>query len=235
MKYTPLVLPLLASLATAQEDIWKQLSKGDRVQITFRSGNTIAGLLTNKPADPRVVQDKLDISSVNEITLDVSLEYPGLNGTLSIPKMEIKEIRKLQNIDPETEKRIRAEIQRIQSQAAEDNKVRKQMEDERDAKAKKDREAAEKIDKAALEAKNKGAATVKEMEDIEKGLQLLKRFPPDKFGPQTAKDVADKSLLKIPVTPDEREFVDPKNYELWQKALQYQKDQDKDSKKPDQK
>ena len=231
MKYSLLILPLLASLASAQEDVWKQLSKGDRVQVTFRSGNTIAGQLTNKPADPRLVQDKLDLSTVTEITLDVSLEYPGLNGTLSIPKMEIKEIRKLQNIDPETEKRIRAEIARIQQQSSEDDKIRKQLEDERDAKAKKDRETADKLDKAASEAKNKGATTVKEMEDIEKGLQLLKRFPPDKFGPQTAKEVADKSLLKIPVTPDEREFLDPETQRLWNKALAYQKEQDRDKEK----
>lgn len=234
MKYALLILPLLATLADAQDDIWKQLAKGDRIQVTFRSGNTISGQLTNKPADPRVTQEKLDLSAVSEITLDVSLEYPGLNGTLSIPKQEIKEIRKLQNIDPETEKRIRAEIQRIQEQSAADDKVRRDLEEQRDAKARKEREAAEKLEKVAADAKNKNAAMVKDMEDIEKGLQLLKRFPPDKFGPQTAKEVADKSLLKIPVTPEEREFVDPKNYDLWQKALQYQKDLEKE-KKGDQK
>lgn len=231
MKYALLILPLLASVATAQDDVWKQLSKGDRVQITFRSGNAISGSLTNKPADPRVQQGALDLSTLSEITLDVSLEYPGLNGTLSIPKQEIKEIRKLQNIDPETEKRIRAEIARIQAQSAEDDKARRALEDERDAKAKKDREDAAKLDKAAADAKNKGAGMVKEMEEIEKGLQLLKRFPPDKFGPQTAKEVADKSLLKIPVTPDEREFLDPETQRLWNKALQYQKEQDSNKEK----
>jgi hypothetical protein len=235
MKYSLLVLPFLASLAAAQDDIWKQLSKGDRVQVTFRSGNTISGQLTNKPADPRIVQEKLDMSALAEITLDVSLEYPGLNGTLSILKSEIKEIRKIRNIDPETEKRIRAEIQRIQQQSAADDQTRRQQEGERDAKAKKDREAAAKLDKAAAEAKNKGATVVKDMEELEKGLQLLKKFPPDKFGPQTAKEVADKSLLKIPVTQDEREFLDAENYRLWSKALDYQKSQDKETKKPDEK
>jgi hypothetical protein len=230
MKYSLLLLPFLASVASAQDDVWKQLSKGDRVQVTFRSGNTISGQLTHKPADPRLVQEKLDLGTGNEITLDVSLEYPGLNGTLSILKAEIKEIRKLQNIDPETEKRIRAEIQRIQAQSAEDEKTRRVLEDEREAKTKKDREAAEKLDKAAADAKNKGATAVKEMEEVEAGLKLLKRFPPDKFGPQTAKEVADKSLLKIPVTPDEREFLDENNYKLWTKALEYQKSQEKDQK-----
>jgi hypothetical protein len=230
MKYSLLLLPFLASVASAQDDVWKQLSKGDRVQVTFRSGNTISGQLTHKPADPRLVQEKLDLGTGNEITLDVSLEYPGLNGTLSILKAEIKEIRKLQNIDPETEKRIRAEIQRIQAQSAEDEKSRRVLEDEREAKAKKDREAAVKIEKSLEESKNKGAKAVKEMEEIEAGLKLLKRFPPDKFGPQTAKEVADKSLLKIPVTPDEREFLDENNYKLWTKALEYQKSQEKDQK-----
>ena len=75
------------------------------------------------------------------------------------------------------------------------------------------------------------AAALKDLEDIQKGLELLKRFPPDQYGPQTAGIVADKSLNKLPVTPMEREFLDQKNYELWTKALQYQKEQD--TKKPD--
>ena len=72
MKYTLLVLSLLASVASAQDDVWKSLSKGDRVQITFRSGNMIMGTLDHKPADPRLKQGTIDYSSVTELTLDVA-------------------------------------------------------------------------------------------------------------------------------------------------------------------
>ena len=79
MKYSLMLLPFLATAASAQEDVWKQLAKGDRVQITFRSGNMIMGTLDNKPMDPRLKPGAVDYSAVNEVTLDVSLEYPGLN------------------------------------------------------------------------------------------------------------------------------------------------------------
>jgi len=230
MKYALVILPFLASAAGAQDDLWKQLAKGDRVSVTFRSGNTISGHLATRPADPRTTPSAEDYAQATEITLDVSLEYPGLNGTLTIPKKEIKEIRKLQNLDPATEKRIKEEISRIQKQSAADEAARQASEADREKNSKKAREDAEKIDKTSADAKNKGQAAVKDLEELQKGLDLLKRFPPDKFGPQTAKDVADKAFLKIPVTPDEREFLDPEVQRLWNKALDYQKSQDKDKK-----
>jgi len=230
MKYALMILPFLASAAGAQDDLWKQLQKGDRVSITFRSGNAISGQLASKPADPRTPPGPEDYSTATQITLDVSLEYPGLNGTLTIPKKEIKDIRKLQNMDAATEKRIREEIARIQKQTAADEAARQSSEADRQKAAMKAKADREKIDEASADAKNKGQAAVKDLEDIQKGMELLKRFPPDKFGPQTAKEVADKSLLKIPVTPDEREFLDPDVQRLWNKALEYQKSQEKEKK-----
>lgn len=226
MNYALLLLALLASPASAQDDVWKTLAKGDRVSITFRSGNQISGQLTAKPADPRLPQESLDFSQASEITIDVSLEYPGLNGTLSIPRKEIKEIRKLANLDSATMKRIQDEIARIKQQAAADDAARRASEADKDRAAKKAREDAEKIDKDVDAAKNKGQAAVKDLEDIQKGLELLKRFPPGQYGPETAKAVADKALRKQPVTPAETEFLDTEVQRLWNKALQYQKEQD---------
>ncbi|HZE97650.1 MAG TPA: hypothetical protein VE981_11535 [Planctomycetota bacterium] len=231
MKYSLLILPFLASTLAAQDDIWKNLAKGDRVQLTFRSGNMITGQIANRPADPRLPQDKLDLSQASEVTLDVSLEYPGLNGTLTILRKEVKEIRKLQNLDAATEKRIREEIQRIQQQSSLDEALRRQQEADRDMDARKAREAATKIDKSSLDAKAKGEAAVKDFDDIQKGLDLLKRFPPDKWGPQVFSQVADKATLKIPVTPDERDFMNETTYKLWQKGLEYQKSLDAEKNK----
>jgi hypothetical protein len=218
MKYSLLLLPFLASAASAQEDLWKTLAKGDRVQITFRSGNNILGRLTAKPADPRRPAGDIDFAAVTEITLDVSLEYPGLNGTMTIPKKEIKEIRKIGNMDAATMKRIQEEMQRIQKQAAEDEKSRKAAEGDRDKTAKAAREAA---DKAAAEAagdKDKGAQLVKDFQDLQKGKELLLRFPPEKYGPQTLKDMADMAVRKQPIPLEMQAFADPEVQRLWTMA-----------------
>ncbi|HEV3029748.1 MAG TPA: hypothetical protein VG457_19370 [Planctomycetota bacterium] len=228
MKYSLLLLPFLVSTAVAQDDIWKSLSKGDRVSITFRSGNAIQGQLTAKPADPRIPEGPLDFSQMSEITIDVSLEYPGLNGTLSIPRKEIKEIRKLQNLDKATMDRINAEILRIRQQAAADEAARRAIENEKDVAVKKARADADKLDKSSADLKSKGAAAVKDLEDLQKGLDLLKKFPPGQYGPDTAKTVADKALRKQPVTALESEFLDPETQRLWNKALDYQKAQEKE-------
>jgi hypothetical protein len=230
MKYSLLLLPFLASTLAAQDDIWKSLVKGDRVSITFRSGNNIQGQLTAKPADPRIPEGALDFSQLSEITLDVSLEYPGLNGTLSVPRKEIKEIRKLQNMDKATLERINAEIGRIRQQAAADEAARRASEIDKEAAVKKARADLEKLDKNSADLKTKGAAALKDLEDIQKGLELLKKFPPGQFGPDTAKAVADKALRKQPITPAESEFLDPETQRLWNKALDYQKSQDSQSK-----
>lgn len=231
MNYSLLLLPFLASLATAQDDPWKSLTKGDRVQVMFRSGNTILGSLTGKPADPRVAPGPIDYSGVSEITIDVSLEYPGLNGTMTIPKKEIKEIRKLGNLDAAAMKKIQEEMQRIQRQAAADEAARKASESSRDKASKEAREAAEKADKEAAGDKDKGAQLIKEHQELQKGKELLARFPPDKYGPQTLKDMADMAVRKQPVPLDMREFAEPEVQRLWTLALNAQKEAQKEEQK----
>ena len=231
MKYSLLILPLLASVASAQDDVWKSLNKGDRVQITFRSGNMLLGSLAHKPADPRVAPVPIDYSTATEITLDLSLEYPGLNGTMSIPRKEIKEIRKLANLDAATMKRIQEEMKRIQAQAAADDADRKAREAERDKAKEKEREKALAIEKEKDKDKEKGAALLKEFEELQKGKELLKRFPPEKYGPQTLKDIVDMGIRRQPVPPDVREFADPETQRLWNMALKAQQDEKKEKEK----
>src|SRR5262245_46708538 len=227
MKYSLLILPLLASLATAQDDPWKSLKKGDRVAITFRSGNSIMGRLANKPADPRVPAGDIDFAAVTEVTIDVSLEYPGLNGTMSIAKKEIKEIRKLGNLDSAAMKKIQEEMERITKQAAEDEKARKAAEGERDKAAKTARDAADKEDKESAKDKEKGGELLKDFNDLQEGKKLLQRFPPDKYGPQTLKEMADMAVRKQPVPIDMREFAEPEVQRLWNLALTAQKEEKK--------
>ena len=62
MKYAIALLPFLSSAAAAQEDVYRTLAVGNRVQITFPSGNTLIGKLIVKPkldeAVPEVKKEK---------------------------------------------------------------------------------------------------------------------------------------------------------------------------------
>jgi hypothetical protein len=243
MKYALMLLPLLATTASAQDDVWKLLAKGDRVQITFRSGNMILGVLDSKPADPRLKPEAIDYSTVSEITLDVSLEYPGLNGTMTVAKKEIKDIRKIQNMDAATMKRIREEMQRIQAQAASDEASRQASERERDKSASAARAAAIKAESEGKVDKDKAAQLLKEFQDLQKGKELLQRFPPDKWGPKTIQEIAEKNLRKQPITLEEREFLSEDVQRLWNLALKAQneakateaKDKEKEKEKEEKK
>lgn len=67
---------IVLTLAAAQDP-----APGDRVEITFRSDGTIVGTVVKSPADV--------------LTIDLSPEYPGLSGTLTVPKRDIKSVRKV--------------------------------------------------------------------------------------------------------------------------------------------
>src|SRR5262245_15568990 len=224
MKYTLLVLPLLASVASAQEDVWKLLADGDRVQITFRSGNMVMGTLARRPVDPRVKPPATDYSTVTELTIDVSLEYPGLNGTMTVPKKEIKEVRKIQSMDPTTMKRVREELQRIQQQSAADEAARKSSEAEREKVASAARDKFIKAEESNKADKDKESKILKDCDDLKKGKELLSRFPPYKFCPQTLKEMADMAVRKQPVPLEYREFADPEVQRLWNMALSASKE-----------
>jgi hypothetical protein len=238
MKYSLVLLPFLASVATAQDDIWKTLQKGDRVQITFRSGNMLLGNLAPKPGDPRLIPAPVDYSTATEITLDLSLEYPGLNGTMTVYKREIKEIRKLQNLDAATMKRIQDEMARIKAQSAADDAERRAREAERDKAKEKLRDKARKDELEAEKDKDQGAKILKDFEDLQKGKKLLERFPPDKYGPQTLKEAVEMGIRRQPVPQDVREFADPETQRLWNLALKAQQEQagaDKNQEKKEEK
>ena len=222
MKYSLILLPFLASVASSQDDLWKTLKKGDRIQVTFRSGNMITGQLEAKPGDPRIKGPEVDYGQATELTLDVSLEYPGLNGTMTIPKKEIKEIRLLQNLDPVTRKRLEDEVKKIQQQIAADESARKSSDEERSKAAAAAVAAAAKGDNAKKTAAQKGEDLVKEAEELKKAMEIFSRFPPDKWGAQTMKEIADKTIRKQAITQEEREFLDPEVQRLWQKAIQFQ-------------
>jgi hypothetical protein len=161
------------------------------------------GRLRSKVADAKV-----DYSKEAFLTLDVSLEYPGLNGTMSLARKDIRDVRKLQKLDEATRRRLEEEQKKIREGQAADETARREFEARRTADGKKELENAE---KAAAEADAK-ADEAKALEDkaakIKSGDDLLKQFPPDQWNDERKQVILNKSQAKLPISPEERAFLD---------------------------
>jgi len=79
------LLSVLVGSAAAQDAPPGDPAPGDRIEITFASGGTVIGILVApaRHAPPA------------SWTLDLASEFPGLVGTLTVPKHDIQKIRKL--------------------------------------------------------------------------------------------------------------------------------------------
>jgi DNA-directed RNA polymerase subunit F len=215
----------------AQDDVWKDLKLGDRVQVSFRSGSRITGVLVAKPGDPKVKVADIDYSKASELTLDVTLEFPGLNGSLSVSKKEIKEVRKLEKLDPATLQRLQDELRKVQQAAAADEVARKAAEQRRDQEAQAALESRKDPNTAADPGRAAAAGDL-DPDRLKKGLELLARFPPPEWGPERVQDITAKAIRKQPITLHEKEFAD--NIGLWTEALNHRKSQEKkDGKTPE--
>lgn len=230
MKYTLLIAPLLAATALGQADeVYKTLGLGDRVQITFRSGGTITGQLVRNPVgQPQKPAPKagetaapeagIDYAKQPSLTVDMSWEYPGLEGSMTVNKKEIKDIRKLQSLDKETMDRLmkqRAEIRKALERQNDDNKA-KSAKTAKEGEEERLRLEAEK--KKELELKGTADSDLERLKRAGEGLKLLKKFPPEAgWGPDKLKEITQKTQRKnAVVTPEESEFV--LNYQLWSEA-----------------
>jgi hypothetical protein len=156
----------------------------------------------------RLEEEKVDFTKEAFLTLDVRLEYPGLNGTMSISKKDIREVRKLQKLDEATRKRLEEEHRKIKEIQDAEEAAR------RDAEAKKSEEAkadVEKADKEAAEAAAKadeGKALLDKAEKIKAQEELLKSFPPDVWTEEKKQGILNKSQAKLPISTEERTFLE---------------------------
>ncbi len=230
MKHSLWILALLASPAMGrQDDVWKALALGDRVQVTFRSGNAITGTLAVLSRDPKVKVTSVDYVKEGALTLDVSWEYPGLNGTLTISKKDIREVRKLQNLDPKTIEDLRKQRERVQIELQEANKRNQE------AKEKSDREtlaAAAQAEKERIQKTLTGDDIKRleaEAEGLKKGYEVLQKFPPSEWGPKRLEEISLKAQRRQPLSDQEREFM--ANVEHWVKAFEHKTKQEKEKKK----
>lgn len=211
-----LFLPILVAMVVPQaQDPWSGMHLGDRVDVTLQDGSHLEGTLSSLPRDPRTLPSSIDFSTAREITLDVSLATPGLHGSLTLPKTEIRDVRLLAPLDSAQLKRAREAQEKQDSQSARDEADRKARERSRTEAARREREDLLRQEVLALVV----ARLAKEQEDLEKGMELLKRFPPRDWGPERLQQIARRGMAFLPVTPDEVAFADPEVQRLWHLAL----------------
>ncbi len=186
-----------------------------------------AGLLRLRT---KVEEAKVDYTKEAFLTLDVSLEYPGLNGTLSLARKDIKELRKLQKLDEATRRRLEEERRKISESQAADENARREAELKRTENARLEAErAAKEAEEAALKGEEIKALEAKAAK-LKAGAELLKQFPPEKWGDEKIKEIGQKSLNRLPVTPEERQFLE--KHKEWLEAVKA-KESEKKEKPPE--
>lgn len=161
----------------------------------------------------------VDYTKESALTLDLSWEYPGLSGYITIPKDQIKSVRKLQKLDKETRDKLDELRKQIKIELEEANRARKAENEAREKAAAEAAARAEKEAQAAAGATNEGEKLVKEAEELKKALAIYAKFPPPEWGEERLKQIAAKSVARIQPTAEEKEFQE--NIGLWLKAKQY--------------
>lgn len=163
------------------------------------------------------VETAVDYAREKSLTIDLSWEYPGLNGTLSVPKDQIKAVRKLRALDPKTIKQLEEEKKKIAEQLRRENEERLAQEEERDRQA---LEAARKREEENRAAGGDDAdKMIREGEKLKRALEAYQKFPPPEWGPEKLEEISSKALRKMPISLNEREFM--QSYALWLVAKEY--------------
>jgi hypothetical protein len=182
-------LALLAQAEEPKEEVYRRIGLGDRVEVTFNSGRTVIGTLVTPPQGQKA--ESIDYAKEKSLTLDLGLEYPGLSGTLTVRKDEIRTIRTLRQLS-EKDRKAAEEARRILEEARKAAEAEKPKEKDKDAEAERKRKA---------------------QEDSKKGEALYRKFPPPDWGPDRAAAIRLKQLTGGALLPAEKEFLN--GFELW--------------------
>lgn len=200
------VIPLLS------QETKVNLGDGDRVEIILTNENSFRGSVTELTSD--------------YITIDISLEYKALNGTITIEFTSIKTVTKLLPLSAEYIKKL------LEEKGEAKKSIEKQNEELKHA-----REAVEKgeLDTATAEEKAKKKEkkkksleeAIKGSEEMQKSLNLLSEFPPgEEWNEEKYKQLKNKFVVTgMTPTETEQKFLD--NYELWKKGAQYMEESEK--------
>lgn len=191
-----------------------------QTQVGLQSAERLTAAVARFRA--KLDEAKVDYVTEQFLTLDVRLEYPGLNGTMSLSKKDIREVRKLQKLDEATRKRLEEEHRKIKETQDAEEAAR------RDFESKKSAESVAEIDKADKEAQenalkaDEGKALLEKAEKLKAQEELLKQFPTDKWNEDRRKEIINKSASKLPVSAEERAFLEKSNE--WAEAVKAEKE-----------
>jgi len=208
MMMTLAFAPLLALAAAAQDVPWSDLAVGDRIEVTFQSGNTISGTLVG--ATPKTTS--IDYSKEASLVLDVTWEYPGLNGTMSVLKKEVKGLRKLRVMDEKTRQNL---IEMKRKLAADNAKGAEPKVDPAPADPKLEpKPEAPKTDEEKLNAELQAK---KDAEERKKAADFYAKFPSPYWGPERHIVDVQKKARGQALSAAETEFENG-YLELWEKG-----------------
>jgi hypothetical protein len=217
---TALLVLALSGAAAAQEparDPLKDFKLGDRVELNLKNGFSVQGEIIT--LDPKVTE----VSKMQVITLDIRYEYPEMTGHVGVERIHVKTARKLALLtDKDIQERDKARKDALKRMETEDNARRariaaREIEIEKERKAADDKEKAEKL-------KGLGADLEAKAEMLKKGAELHARFPESAgWGQEKMKAIGLKPITHVPLSADEREFLD--NYDTWTKYKAYLEEQ----------
>jgi hypothetical protein len=206
MMLTLSLAPFLALNVAARDTRWEDLALGDRIEITFHSGGTIMGtLVAPVPAGKEAAATTMNYARESALVLDVTWEYPGLNGTLSVLKKEIRSVRKLRVLDAETirklgelKKQLTAENEKAVVPKSPELSVPKNL-------------APEPKPEAPTDDAAKKAA-----EELQKAREFYAKYPAPDWNPERRNAIRLKMYRGQTPTPAEREFE--AGFTLWEKG-----------------
>lgn len=215
------LLGLVAQGDDPKEDVYKRLALGDRVEISFRSGRTLIGKVV-APGQTREKVESVDFTKEKSLTIDVSVEYPGLNGTMTVRKDEIRALRILGELSERDRKNLEEQKRLLEEE-------RKRAEEKP---APKPPPPAEKpaTGEKPKEKDPAAEAEKKRQEDLRKGEALYLKFPPPAWGPDRNTAIRIRKMSGIVIPPIELEFHE--GFDLWNLwRLKLEEDQKKSEKK----
>lgn len=209
-----------AGVAAAQEsarDALKDLKLGDRVELFLKNGFSVQGEIIS--VDPKITE----VEKMKVIMLDIGWEYPELKGHVGVERIHVKGSRKLDRLSQkELEARDKARQEALRRMESEDMARRARIA-ARDQELEVERMAAEKKEKAE-KMKGLGKELEAKAEMLKKGAEVHGKFPESAgWGPDRMKQIAQKTITRVPATMEEREFAE--NIDLWIQYRNYLEEQ----------
>jgi hypothetical protein len=205
-----------APSAPAQEVDTQVDVRGSRFEVKLVHGSRIQGVLPQGKRWERLDADgEYEECAETDKGSGIRLYYVlGLEGDIFIRRQDITELRDLGALTEEQVRAIRDQVIAQRKKVIEEREKALREELRRMAEEKKAQEARSAEETGRKKAEEKAATEV----EVQKGEELLKKFPPEEWSEQRAKDVLHREIVNgIFRNAEEREFID--NLKAWKAAL----------------